>query len=80
MGEISNKLLLFSGGSAGHYTQLVWAETGRLGCGTVYYGQGMLSNNLVCNYAIGGNMMGASVYTQVTIPLLQAHQYPSSKA
>ena len=28
---------------------------------------GMLTNNIVCNYAVGGNMMGASIYTQVTI-------------
>ena len=23
--------------ATGHYTQIVWAETDRLGCGTVYY-------------------------------------------
>ena len=34
----SIKFLVFSFSAAtGHYTQLVWAETDRLGCGTVYY-------------------------------------------
>jgi len=58
----------FSFSSAtGHYTQIVWAETDRLGCGTVYYrddSNGRLTNRLVCNYAVAGNMHGASIYAQ----------------
>ena len=29
----------------------------------------MLSNSIVCNYAVAGNMRGASIYSQVTISL-----------
>jgi len=57
----------FSSSPAGHYTQIVWAETDRLGCGTVYYkddSNGRLTNLLVCNYAVAGNMWGASIYAQ----------------
>jgi len=57
----------FSSSPADHYTQIVWAETDRLGCGTVYYrddSNGELTNLLVCNYAVAGNMLGASVYAQ----------------
>jgi len=49
----------------GHYTQLVWAETDRIGCGSVYYRSGaMLTNYIVCNYAVAGNFVGRSVYEQ----------------
>ena len=34
---IINKLCSKSTTGTDHYTQLVWAETDRLGCGTVYY-------------------------------------------
>jgi len=57
----------FSSSPAGHYTQIVWAETDRLGCGTVYYkddSNGRLTILLVCNYAVAGNMWGASIYAQ----------------
>ena len=33
---------------AGHYTQLVWAETSRLGCGYRYFKVGDRSSILVC--------------------------------
>jgi len=39
------------GMDTGHYTQVVWRETSRLGCGI----QGTL---LVCQYGTGGNMAG----------------------
>merc|ERR1712055_307662 len=53
--------------ATGHYTQLVWAETDRLGCGTVHYkddSNGVLTNFVVCNYAVAGNMQGGSMYAQ----------------
>merc|ERR1711871_712510 len=40
----------FSGGT-GHYTQVVWKETTDLGCA-------VNQNLLVCQYGVGGNMMG----------------------
>jgi len=50
---------------AGHYTQVVWAETTALGCANVYYKDGTWYKNLVvCNYAKGGNMGGATMYLE----------------
>ncbi|XP_028982360.1 ancylostoma secreted protein [Diachasma alloeum] len=48
----------------GHYTQLVWAGTTQLGCGlTRYKKPGEWYNTyLVCNYAPGGNIIGAPIY------------------
>merc|ERR1712029_233648 len=43
----------------GHYTQVVWAETKEVGCGYVSYA---LSQIIVCNYGIAGNMMNAPIY------------------
>uniref|UniRef100_A0A224XN08 Putative salivary scp/antigen 5 protein n=1 Tax=Panstrongylus lignarius TaxID=156445 RepID=A0A224XN08_9HEMI len=50
-------------GLTGHYTQLVWATTAKLGCGYSYYKE----NNwhvgyLVCNYSPAGNMYGEDPY------------------
>jgi len=53
---------VFSSGT-GHYTQVVWADTEELGCGMVYYDDnGWFARLVVCNYAIGGNMIGGSMY------------------
>lgn len=50
---------------AGHYTQVVWAESDEVGCGQVYYKDGRWYKSLiVCNYATGGNMQGASMYRE----------------
>lgn len=50
---------------AGHYTQVVWAETTQVGCGLVTYKDGSWFKELiVCNYAKGGNMGGAEMYKQ----------------
>ena len=44
---------------AGHYTQVVWAETEELGCGMVYYkGDTYWETLVVCNYAVAGNLQG----------------------
>jgi len=48
----------------GHYTQLVWAETGEIGCGMTYYKEGDWYKTLVnCNYAKAGNWLGNAMYT-----------------
>jgi len=50
---------------AGHYTQVVWADTSEVGCGFVQYqdpGSIWFSSMLVCNYATGGNFKGAPMY------------------
>ena len=46
-----------STGTVGHYTQVVWATSSRLGCGR-------RGRYVVCNY-LGGNMSGASIYKRV---------------
>ena len=48
----------------GHYSQLVWAETNRIGCGMARYTGGSYGNNqlYVCNYAPGGNYLNQPVY------------------
>merc|ERR1712055_445383 len=52
-----------SGAVVGHFTQVVWAKTHRVGCGyIVYFKKNMYYQYYVCNYAKGGNWMGAPVY------------------
>ena len=47
----------------GHYTQLVWAETNRVGCGfTSYSTDNRRINYYVCNYGPAGNFAGKEVY------------------
>lgn len=53
---------LFRSG-VGHYTQMVWGETTRIGCGVVRYeedGQTMVV--VVCCYDPPGNRIGGSIY------------------
>merc|ERR1712059_30777 len=55
--------------AAGHYTQFVWAETDRVGCGLRYFKDSSRSKQrypwttlLWCNYASAGNFRGATMY------------------
>ena len=41
--------------SCGHYTQVVWADTTKLGCGRARCTNIEMQYNVVCNYARGGN-------------------------
>merc|ERR1711962_1092659 len=58
--------------ATGHYTQLVWADTDKLGCANVYFNDTShpslpyYKNLVVCNYAIGGNVLGSAIYSQGT--------------
>lgn len=48
---------------AGHYTQVVWRGTTRVGCGRTTCSKGGIAWTLVsCNYSPAGNVMGARVY------------------
>uniref|UniRef100_A0A482ZDZ1 U25-Liphistoxin-Lm1h_1 n=1 Tax=Liphistius malayanus TaxID=1203467 RepID=A0A482ZDZ1_9ARAC len=56
-----------SGPMTGHYTQVVWGETGKIGCGFARYPTqkpGYKTEQLyICNYAPAGNVETAPVYT-----------------
>jgi len=56
-------------GAAGHYTQVVWAETEEIGCGFTYYNEKVGPFNafkqlVVCNYAKNGNTLSKAMYLQ----------------
>jgi len=66
-----NPFVSASGPATGHYTQVVWAETDKLGCANVYFNEASqpsfpYTNLVVCNYAIGGNLIGGSMYSEGT--------------
>jgi hypothetical protein len=42
-------------GTCGHYTQVMWAETERVGCALVSCGSLLFASTVICNYAPGGN-------------------------
>ena len=51
------------GRAVGHYTQLVWATSTRIGCGGVKYRDGKFNKfYLVCNYGPTGNWLGEPLY------------------
>ncbi|XP_050701699.1 scoloptoxin SSD976-like [Eriocheir sinensis] len=45
--------------TTGHYTQLAWAESNKIGCGATQFGNQVL---FVCNYAAEGNVKPQAVY------------------
>ena len=58
-------------GVIGHYTQVVWAETKKVGCGVMYYKDSRPKSSsypyrktLVCNYYPPGNYLGQPVYKE----------------
>jgi len=66
-----NPFVSASGPVTGHYTQVVWAESAKLGCANVYFNEASqpsfpYTNLVVCNYAIGGNLIGGSMYSEGT--------------
>jgi pathogenesis-related protein 1 len=48
------------GAECGHFTQVVWAQTARVGCGKATGSDG--NDYWVCNYDPAGNMAGASPF------------------
>lgn len=49
-------------GICGHYTQIVWADSTKLGCAAASCPGGAVTNMVVCNYAPGGNIGGQRPY------------------
>ncbi|XP_053971090.1 venom allergen 3-like [Hylaeus volcanicus] len=47
----------------GHYTQLVWADSYKIGCGKIIYQDGQWNTYyLVCNYGPAGNYINSPIY------------------
>ena len=63
------KVSSFSSGT-GHYTQVVWKATTKVGCSRVESGDSMNTGFVICNYKIPGNMQGS--FAQNVIPLSAA--------
>jgi len=49
-------------GDAGHYTQIVWRATVRIGCAIVDCPALRYHNTVICDYAPGGNIVGEKPY------------------
>ena len=49
-------------GSAGHYTQIVWRDSVRIGCAIVDCPALTYHNTVICDYAPGGNISGQKPY------------------
>jgi pathogenesis-related protein 1 len=47
---------------AGHYTQVVWRDSVRIGCAIVNCPNARFSNTVLCDYAPGGNINGQKPY------------------
>lgn len=46
-----------------HYTQVIWANTNKIGCGRIKYRSGNWNAQyLVCNYGPAGNYIGQRIY------------------
>lgn len=49
--------------ATGHYSQVIWASTNRVGCGFTQYKDGSSQTNLyVCNYGPAGNFISSAAY------------------
>ncbi|OUM65705.1 hypothetical protein PIROE2DRAFT_7202 [Piromyces sp. E2] len=54
---------VYNGKVVGHYSQIVWAENSKVGCGLTYCDNLDYKNLLVCRYETG-NIINHKVYTE----------------
>jgi uncharacterized protein YkwD len=68
----SNTCAAPDGASCGHYTQLVWSATERVGCGRAVWTTEDGQNHViwVCNYGPAGNIIGERPYSASPAPVL----------
>lgn len=64
--DITSFQSMVNGHVVGHFTQLVWATSDRLGCGYIDFPRDNDWNvvHLFCNYVTGGNVLGKPLYKQ----------------
>jgi pathogenesis-related protein 1 len=62
MGEASSYDYATNSGNAGHYTQVVWRSSVRIGCAIVTCPALKYSNSILCDYSPGGNISGQKPY------------------
>ncbi|KAH9524801.1 hypothetical protein Btru_027858 [Bulinus truncatus] len=62
--DLPNWNCMFSlNNTCGHYSQVVWRDTQRVGCGITHCNSvKKLTNYVVCEYDRGGNVMGKTPY------------------
>ena len=62
MSEASSYDYTTNSGNAGHYTQVVWRDSVRIGCAIVDCPALTYHNTVICDYAPGGNINGQRPY------------------
>ncbi|KAF6209045.1 hypothetical protein GE061_014788 [Apolygus lucorum] len=51
--------------ATGHYSQMIWASSNKVGCGLTSYSSSKMYNTLlVCNYSPAGNVLGEHAYVK----------------
>ena len=61
-GEAADYDYATNSGNAGHYTQVVWRDSVRIGCAIVDCPALTYHNTVICDYAPGGNISGQKPY------------------
>jgi pathogenesis-related protein 1 len=62
MSEASSYDYASNSGSAGHYTQVVWRDSVRIGCAIVTCSALRYKSSILCDYSPGGNFNGERPY------------------
>ena len=65
-GAVGEACTSHDGGTVGHYTQLVWAESQKMGCGMATCGDA--GTVWVCNFFPSGNWMGEAPFCKANVP------------